>query len=171
MYVWATLGQSRLLSLLNESMVRHRLRRLPPDMFLRHLPATLRGAEVNEIAMDGDIPPPPVLEEQTGGSPPFLVMLGPSAALAVGPSQINVPFPVITVPRAPSADQQPLFPPESPERHVYLPPILANLSRFLSHYPHRVLHNNFYPTATHLHKALKYLSAQPSPPESAYALT
>ncbi|KAJ3849003.1 hypothetical protein EV368DRAFT_85984 [Lentinula lateritia] len=87
----------------------------------RHLPATPRGAEVNEIAMDGVIPPPPVLEEQTGDSPPFLVMLGPSAAPAVGPSQINAPLPVITVPRAPSADQQPIFPPESPERHVYSP--------------------------------------------------
>ncbi|KAJ3807194.1 hypothetical protein F5876DRAFT_68315 [Lentinula aff. lateritia] len=67
--------------------------------------------------MDGVIPPPPVLEEQTGDSPLFLVMLGPSAAPAVGPSQINAPLPVITVPRAPSADQQPIFPPESPERH------------------------------------------------------
>ncbi|KAJ3890267.1 hypothetical protein GG344DRAFT_66416 [Lentinula edodes] len=105
------------------------------DMFLRHLPATLRGAEVNEIAMDGDIPPPPVLEEQTGGSPPFLVMLGPSAAPAVGPSQINVPFPVITVPRAPSADQQPLFPPESPERHVSFPLSTPSIAQQLL--PHR----------------------------------
>ncbi|KAJ4467855.1 hypothetical protein C8R41DRAFT_984757 [Lentinula lateritia] len=162
---------------LDKDVARDRVRlgdvRLVPSSVLveRVNGETSSTAEVNEIAMDGVIPPPPVLKEQTGGSPPFLVMLGPSAAPAVGPSQINVPFPVITIPRAPSADQQPLFPPESPERHVYLHPILANLSRFLSPYPHRVLHNNFYPTATYLHEALKYLSAQPSPPKSAYALT
>ncbi|KAH7870468.1 uncharacterized protein C8R40DRAFT_1125900, partial [Lentinula edodes] len=34
---------------------------------------------------------------------------------------------------------------------------------FFPHSPHRVLHNNnIYPTATHLHEALKYLPAHPT---------
>ncbi|KAJ4466468.1 hypothetical protein C8J55DRAFT_241694 [Lentinula edodes] len=149
-------------------------RHVPPSED-RYLPTTLPGAEVNATATDGVIPPPPVLEEQPGGNPPFLVMPGPSAAPAAGPSQINAPFPVMTAPpRAPSAgpqqqqQQQPNFPPESPVRHVYHPPLIftqysPTYQGFFPHSPHRVLHNNnIYPTATHLHEALKYLPAHPT---------
>ncbi|KAJ3734614.1 hypothetical protein DFJ43DRAFT_137205 [Lentinula guzmanii] len=145
-------------------------RHVPPSED-RYIPTTLAHPEANAATTDPVIPPPPVLDEQRGGDPPFPVMLGPGATSGAGPSQINAPFPVMTAPpRASSTapQQQPNFPPEPPQQHVQLPPLIftqfsPSYQGFFPHSPHRVMYNNaIYPTATHLHEALKYLPSHPT---------
>ncbi|KAJ4478967.1 hypothetical protein J3R30DRAFT_3701916 [Lentinula aciculospora] len=142
-------------------------RHVPPSED-RYVPATLPSTGANTTGTEAVIPPPPVLDGQTGGDPPFPVMPGPSAG--GGPSQTNAPFPVMTAPpRAPSAvSQHPIFPPEPPVQYVYHPPLTFTqfspaYQGFFPHSPHRVLYNNaIFPTATHLHEALKYLPGHPT---------
>ncbi|KAF5386369.1 hypothetical protein D9757_006625 [Collybiopsis confluens] len=130
------------------------------------------------------MPMPSTEQEQFGrtrGAPPFPVMQGPGAAAAgangdPGSSQINAPFPVMTArPSSSAAGAQQPQPRQSvfisdppPQRsRTPLPPFIFTQSSqayqgFFPHSPHRIIYQNqSYPTATHLHEALKYLPARP----------
>ncbi|KAJ3753236.1 hypothetical protein EV360DRAFT_53806 [Lentinula raphanica] len=87
-------------------------------------------------------------------------MLGPGASTSQPPQPLQ---PIFSDPRPPSA-RPGLDPSSSPPQ----PPLIftqqsPQYQSFFPHSPHRVFHDSlFYPTATHLHEALKYLPNHPT---------
>ncbi|KAE9405246.1 hypothetical protein BT96DRAFT_346378 [Gymnopus androsaceus JB14] len=128
-------------------------RHVPPSEE-HYVPPTMPVAGATG-AVETVAPPPPVLNE----GPPFPVMT------TNGPPLQSYP------PRAPSSlsQRQSIFHPEpspiAPQQP--LPPFIFTQDTqlykgFFPHSEHRVIYQNEpYPTATHLHEALKYLPAHP----------
>jgi hypothetical protein len=78
------------------------------------------------------------------------------------PAPENIPPP----PFIPQSQPQPQPRPEPPQQPANVPPVkfdhLSHLAGFLNHSPHRILYDNkMYPSALHLHEALKYIEHKP----------